>query len=597
MGGAGEYLIKILTDTTGVSKGVKKAEQDVAKAADAVEKSGSKIGKALGGELSGKVNQSLGSMGSAGNVLAESFTGPEKAAAAAAVGIAAFVVKGVSEFQKLGTEVGKFSKASGMAAEDASRWVAVADDYQVSTESLSGAFGKLAKTVALTPSKLTELGVEIARNKDGTANLSGTIANVATAFNRTQDGAQKAALGTAAFGKSWQDMVPLLAQGGDQLSRALEDVDKHQIVSDEDVKKAEEFRLAMDNLRDSVGDLERIVGSQFIEYFTNRLTIASQAIMKVDDALGAVSLSIPKMVNFLNPLGPSLDLASRGWHKLFGGGKKEVWEAADGLEVYAAGTKRAIEALDEFTWHEETAEERTKRLTKATADSTKAEDDYRRAIQKSSEARLDAMGIGLDLFRSEQDLGEAVDEFNAKAKEKTKTTKEAAEKAADLADKQRDLEDRILGTAKAAAEYAANQAEAAGKTFTAADKANAMIGELENLKGKFPELTPFIDDYIAKLREIPGTINTTLSAETKGVAAGSGRIVRASGGTIPGHLGEMVPFVGHAGEQVGTPGSRSSGGGGDMSEVVKLLRYIATHSRWTAAEGAIAQDQALVGFR
>lgn len=133
---------------------------------------------------------------------------------------------------------------------------------------------------------------------------------------------------------------------------------------------------------------------------------------------------------------------------------------------------------------------------------------------------------------------------------------EAAVAARDLQRAGDDLEGSLLQTAAAAAQLAKDQATASGQAFTTNDSVNAQVRALESLKQKFPELSGGIDEYIAKLKQIPTQINTNVvtaytetgarRGATPGVsqleAMGTTNLRRmADGGMVPVHLGEKGP--------------------------------------------------------
>jgi hypothetical protein len=94
------------------------------------------------------------------------------------------------------------------------------------------------------------------------------------------------------------------------------------------------------------------------------------------------------------------------------------------------------------------------------------------------------------------------------------------EAAAALADGEGDLasetmaaEAAVLAQADAAVRLAEDNAKAAGQTFGAAQQAAVYRAELVALKARFPELSPVIDAYIAKIDSIPTSIRTNMRAE------------------------------------------------------------------------------------
>lgn len=224
------------------------------------------------GDLSsavGPADQLINKLGLTGKVTGEQLATLGAGAAAAGIaGLAAIAVDGVNKFQTLAGEVLHFQQVSGTSADTASRFVAVMDDYKVSADQGAIAIGRLGKNVATTPESLEKLGVVIAKTSAGTVDMTQTFFNVVDAFNATTDASKQAELGTAAFGRGWQNLSNLLSQGSNQLRASFDSVSKGQLLSDSDLRKAEQYRLAMDELSDATRDLEMELGKALIPALT-----------------------------------------------------------------------------------------------------------------------------------------------------------------------------------------------------------------------------------------------------------------------------------------------------------------------------------------
>jgi hypothetical protein len=295
--------INVPITTTYDDKGAKEALKDVEKLDKAHPTPDfSAAEKSTGGfkdKLSG-LNDSLGGLGAS------------LAPAAAGAAIGKFVGDSMAKFGELGEAVEKFSTVSGTGAEDASRWVAVADDYGVSAETISGAVGKIGKTLGGNADALKDYGVQVAYASDGTVDLTQTTLNAVDAYNATTDPAKKAALGTAAFGKSYQELIPLIDEGSKSIKSSFDDVSKAQLFDDAKVREAKNYRLAMDDLHDSLGDFELEVGRVAIPVlvdFVDQLTSVAGAFTAVADALPTGT--IPFLEHFghlLDPINAALEL-------------------------------------------------------------------------------------------------------------------------------------------------------------------------------------------------------------------------------------------------------------------------------------------------
>ena len=223
--------------------------------------------------FTGKLKAGVGSLGGV-------FKGAAANPAVLAAGVtaaagAAFAA--VESFSQLGVEVGKFSDATGVTTEEASRLIEVSNDLGVSTESLQGALNKLNK--GIDPKAFKDLGVAIAYTDNGATDVNATFMNVIAHLNGIKDPAQRAREGTKLLGKSWTDLAELVGMGADELQKALDGVSKAKVLSPEQVKKSKAFRDAMDNLRDVSEDLAITIGSKL----TPALVLTAEALKYVSD--------------------------------------------------------------------------------------------------------------------------------------------------------------------------------------------------------------------------------------------------------------------------------------------------------------------------
>ena len=189
-------------------------------------------------------------------------------AAAAGSAIAGFALKAIGDFQDLALEVDKFSNSTGLAAEEASRWIEVSGDLGVESGTLLTAVNKLNKAVGENSSAFAELGAEIVRTSSGATDVNATFLNTIEALRRIDDPAQRARLATQTLGKSWTELSELVEMGATDLTAALEGVSDAKIINEDEIRKAKELRAAQDALNDAIEDFTLTVGSKLIPAFT-----------------------------------------------------------------------------------------------------------------------------------------------------------------------------------------------------------------------------------------------------------------------------------------------------------------------------------------
>lgn len=134
-------------------------------------------------------------------------------------------------FQGYAQQVRDIASISGAGAEETSRLLQVLDDFQLGAEDVTTATRVMTKN-GLTPT------IE-------------TLAKLSDQYLAIQDPMQRNQFIIDNLGRSGLQWVNVLKQGGDALKRMGDEVNKNLILSDEQIRKAEEQRLAMDALADA----------------------------------------------------------------------------------------------------------------------------------------------------------------------------------------------------------------------------------------------------------------------------------------------------------------------------------------------------------
>lgn len=195
-------------------------------------------------------------------------------AAGAGAAIAGFALKAIGDFQDLALEVDKFSNATGLAAEEASRWIEAAGDIGVESNTLITAFNRLNRAVGDNSAAFGELGVEIVKTADGATDVNATFLATVDALGKVNDPAQRARLATQLLGKSWTELSELVEMGADDLTAALEGVGEAKVIDEKEIQKAKDLRAAQDALGDAIEEFTIAVGvtlAPILTKFTQQL--------------------------------------------------------------------------------------------------------------------------------------------------------------------------------------------------------------------------------------------------------------------------------------------------------------------------------------
>lgn len=460
--------------------------------------------KAMGVATSGATN-ALTSLGIPAEATGSALKVAAGAAAAlGAVKVAEWAIGATNETAALSDEIRNFSRASGAGAEDSSRWVAALDDLQVSTEAGSKAAFKLGREAATGGDKLAQFGVEVAKNKDGTTNLTETLLNVADAYVATDDPAQRAALAAAAFGKAGKDLIPVLEQGRKGLQDFFAGAEQgHQIMSQDDLDRMRSYELAIDNLGDAFRGIKIEVGKAAAPILTTFANTLSDSLTAVDDAtarFGGLGKVISTGIDF-SPLGEGMHLVSSaskllagdfagageqfarslpvigGVIGLFDDGADSTTKFADAqtklkdaqaqvLNLTAAGatnTKDYADAVRDANAAQAEVDATTQKVTKALTDQSVAEFE-------ATQQHLALASAGLAVQQSMLNLSGALADETQATNDATAAAQFGVDQSATVQAAHLKTEDAIL---KVIAAAQAKAVQEAGPSATASEKATA----------------------------------------------------------------------------------------------------------------------------
>jgi hypothetical protein len=223
-----------------------------------------------------------------------------QAALAAGAALVAFGTKAVKVFQDTALAAGEFSDRSGASVEDASRWIAVADDFGIAGTAVQTAFQRM--NLAIEGNKFEKYGLDVQRAADGTIDANATFLQTATEIGKIPDAAERARAAQDVFGRSWGDISRLMQMDAEDLAAALEGVSDAQVIDEDEEAKAKRLQASMDNAGDAVLDLQLALGEQLVPAITKTVD-AVEDLKDVTDVLpDSVTGALSAVQQWINPL-------------------------------------------------------------------------------------------------------------------------------------------------------------------------------------------------------------------------------------------------------------------------------------------------------
>lgn len=380
------------------------------------------------------------------------------AAGAAVVGVA----KAVDAYTDLTDSVRQFAQRSGASAEEASRFVAVTDDYGISATTAANSLFFLGRAAETNAKGLTGLGVTIERTSTGQLDLAATVQSVADAYQRTNDPGKRAALVMTALGRQGRELIPILQKGGQGLRELFADVPGGQLMSERDLQRAMDFKLSMDDAHDAVMELQIALAEGVVP----ALATAARASAPLIRAVGFVTENlVTGLSGIINAVRNPTELAD--WDKFTAKvlGSNEALTDLVSTELDAADSAEAMLKAHlgevEATMAHEAALDK---LGDARQSVIEAEQDYQDALRGTGKyadaaaaaaARLENAQEGLvraqrrvrettlDIGEATEDLAGAQIRYGIGSKEARAAARELERRQADLSEAQGEVADSV----------------------------------------------------------------------------------------------------------------------------------------------------------
>jgi hypothetical protein len=497
--------------------------------------------------------------------------------------LVAFGAKSVMAFQEGALAAGKFSDASGLAVEDASRWQEVASDLGVSADTFAAGFVRLEKAIASNGPAVKSLGLEVVKTANGQADMNATMLDAIDRLGAIENPAERAKAATELFGRGFADMAEIVLGDADEIEKRLGEVSDAQVFDRDEVKKARELRDSLDNVQDKFAALSLELGGTLAPAISDVADSLSDLVETAD------AVKVPELLKFgventaLNRLRQLFGLFSDGEKTLdaFETSQSRGIDGAKRLEFQQDAVNRTVtEGNDSFSQYVDNlenvaaADEAAARQAEKHAAILEEQRDVTDELREAEERRLDvvnrSLGGSLRLSQAQRDARDSLWKYNETVKEHN----EASDEFKLNQDQMNDLIEETaldqIDAARATADYRIEQAEAAGATVASSDANRILIEELFKLAGTLdgPVQAAVIRaieelDQLSQPRTIPLNVHVTQSGANIANLPGSFNTVgglRAAFGAEGAIVNRpTMALIGEAGPEALIPLNRTAG--------------------------------------
>lgn len=224
-------------------------------------------------------------------------------AVSAGTAIAAFGVKAIGAFQDTARAALELSKSTGLSVEEASRWIAVADDMGVSAGDLQTALAKLPKT--LDAAKWAKYGIDVRDASGAMRPMNQILLDALDVLGKIPNETERAKAGTDLLGRGFASIAPLVGKTRSEYEKMLGAVEDGQVITAEESRKSEDLRKALDKLQDALNEVTLAVGGllsgpagDFVDFLGDAVSGATKA----TDAIGKIPGAVGAMETAFNPV-------------------------------------------------------------------------------------------------------------------------------------------------------------------------------------------------------------------------------------------------------------------------------------------------------
>lgn len=233
--------------------------------------------------------------------------------AGAITGVAVATQQLVVRTMEAGDRIDKMSQKIGMSRKSFQEWDYIMSQNGGSVENLQGGFKTLtaqmsnvAKGSKESTSLFKKLGVSVKDSKGQLRGQEEVFNDTIRALQKIENPTEKAILSQKLFGKSANELKPLLNQSADSVDKLRQKAnDLGMVMSDDAVDGAVKLQDTMDNIQRSLGGLGNYIGAQFLPLVQ---AIADNLIENMPKIKATVTPIIQGLTNALGFLAKHFDI-------------------------------------------------------------------------------------------------------------------------------------------------------------------------------------------------------------------------------------------------------------------------------------------------
>lgn len=224
-----------------------------------------------------------------------------------------------------GDEIDKQSQKLGISAENyqklsyaMERSGADVEDFKKGTMNITKELANMQNGVDGAGEMFNQLGISV-QNSDGSfKSTEDVLLSTIDALSNMQDETQRNALANSVFGKSYQEILPLLNSGSDGIRQLMDEAEQYgMVMSDDAVKASAAFEDSLTKLKGTITGVKNALMSQLLPGFTSITDGFAELVSGneegsdmiksgIENVIETVSDMIPQVVSLLTTIGEAI---------------------------------------------------------------------------------------------------------------------------------------------------------------------------------------------------------------------------------------------------------------------------------------------------